>query len=637
MKKHLLTLTSVSVAFTMTGIFSSATAQTTTTDVERLTVTGSRLALGRAELAAVSTVIDQQEIARSGALQLTDLLRALPGVTIAQSGGSGALTEIRLRGSETNHLLVVIDGVIANDIGQGSTIDLAHLSAANIARIELLRGAQSALWGSGAVAGVLNITTTAALNNGSRVQAKVGAGTQGTTTGSASAGGQDGALQFNAYANWLNTDGDNIALTGNEDDGYRNITTGGSLRWQADDAHTVSANVRLVDYASDFDAIDAITTGLPIDADNVTDGKQINALLGWIFSPQKSAYSSTVHGSYRKDENDSVAAKRYDGGTTGERFQLTWLNRYTYHDWQIAGGLEYLTRQFSQRGLADFGDPNQQQQDHTSSVFAEIGGPLVSDVVLSLSGRFDNNTEFDNAFSYRAGVNWAVNDAYSVFTSVSQAVKTPSFTERFGYYPQTFVGNPDLKPETSQQWEAGARAVFTSALQGQLSFFSTQLEDEINGYVYNPETFITTAENRQTDSEREGVEAEFTYQHNDLTVRSSYSYIDTQQAGDDELRRANHQAAVSVLAPLPINGVSFYAKVAYTGTRKDIFYPPYPATAQTVNLSAYTIVDVNLTYPISDSWSATLRVDNLLDETYQDIVGFSAQERRAVLSVNWQL
>lgn len=636
MKNPLFTTTALSAAFALSGIVSPAFSKPFPTDAETLTVTGSRLALGRSELAAVSTVIDQREIERSGALQITDLLRALPGVTIAQSGSTGALTEIRLRGSETNHLLVVIDGVIANDIGQGSTIDLAHLNTANIARIELLRGAQSALWGSGAVAGVLNITTTAGAGEKDAVQAEVGIGTQGTTSASASASGTQGKVSFNAYANWLNTNGDNIALTGDEDDGYRNIATGGALRWQANPQHRLSANLRLVDYASDFDAIDSIETGLPMDADNVTDGKQINALIGWDFTPQDVAYSSSVTGSYRKDKNDSVASGRFAGGTTGERFQLTWLNRYDIGDWQLAGGLEYLTRQFSQRGLVDFGDPNQSQQDHTVSVFGETATELADTLLLSLSARFDDNSEFDDALSYRAGLNWPVTDQYTVFTSVSRAVKTPSFTERFGYFPQTFTGNPDLQPETSQQWEAGARATFTSALQGQLSIFSTQLEDEINGYVYDPETFITTAENKDTDSEREGIEAELTYQQGDITVRTGYSYVNSEEDGVDELRRANHQASVSVLAPLPIDNMSFYAKAAYTGSRDDIYYPPYPQPAQRVSLSAYTLVDLSVSYQATSQWSAALRIDNLLDEEYQDIVGFSARERRAVLSVTWQ-
>lgn len=636
MKNQLFTLTTLSAAFALSGVFSPAYAQSFPNDAETLTITGSRLALGRSELAAVSTVIEQQEIERSGALQITDLLRALPGVTIAQSGSTGALTEIRLRGSETNHLLVVIDGVIANDIGQGSTIDLAHLNTANIARIELLRGAQSALWGSGAVAGVLNITTIAGAGQKDNVRVEAGVGTQGTTSASASASGAQKSVSYNAYANWLNTTGDNIALTGNEDDGYRNIATGGALRWQASAQHRFSANLRLVDYASDFDAIDSIVTGLPVDADNVTDGKQINALVGWDFAPQDTAYSSTLTGSYRKDENNSTASGLFDGGTTGERFQLTWLNRYDIGDWQLAGGLEYLTRQFSQRGIVTFGDPNQEQQDHTVSLFGETATKLAGNVLLSLSARFDDNSEFDDAVSYRAGVNWPVTDRYAVFASVSQAVKTPSFTERFGYYPQTFTGNPDLQPETSQQWEAGARATFTSALQGQLSIFSTQLEDEINGYVYDPDTFITTAQNKDTESERDGVEAELTYQQNDVTVRTGYSYVNSEENGINELRRANHQASVSVLAPLPVDNLSFYAKAAYTGSREDIYYPPYPQLAQRVALPAYTLVDLSLNYQANSQWSAALRVDNLLDEEYQDIVGFSARERRAVLSVTWQ-
>ncbi|MCP4233891.1 MAG: TonB-dependent receptor, partial [Aestuariibacter sp.] len=189
----------------------SAVAAAQSNSVETITVTGSRSPITIDKLAASVTVLTEQEIQASGATQVTDLLRGLPGISISQSGSPGSLTELRLRGSETNHLLVLIDGVVANDISQGSLFDFAHLTAANIVRIELHRGAQSALWGSGAVAGVLSITTSAANQSDSTVSLTAGAGNADTYRASASASHRGEHMQANVSASIFDTAGDNVS------------------------------------------------------------------------------------------------------------------------------------------------------------------------------------------------------------------------------------------------------------------------------------------------------------------------------------------------------------------------------------------------------------------------------------------
>ena len=198
--------------------------QTQEENIETLTVTGSRLPIQLTQFPGSVSILTEKDIQASGAIQLTDLIRGLPGVSLSQSGSPGGLTEVRVRGSETNHLLVLIDGVVANDVGQGSLIDLAHLTSANVQRIELIRGPQSARWGSGAIGGVLSITTKAGSSapKGSSLSLSVGAGTQNTYQGGINATSHLDNLQISAYANFMRTDGDNIARTGAEDDGYDN-------------------------------------------------------------------------------------------------------------------------------------------------------------------------------------------------------------------------------------------------------------------------------------------------------------------------------------------------------------------------------------------------------------------------------
>lgn len=609
--------------------------------IEHITVNGSRLAIPADRLAASRTVLTERDISASGAVQLTDLLRGLPGVSIAQSGSPGALTEIRLRGSESNHLLVLIDGVIANDIGQGSLLDLAHLTTANIVHIELLRGPQSALWGSGAIGGVLSITTRSASGEGTTdgLTAHAGIGARNTYRAGLNAGGQASGVTVRGYAEVFNTSGDNVSRQGNEADGYQNITLGTSLSYRLSNAHLLDWTLRATSYENEYDSIDSINTGLPADTINVTEGSQLTSRLRWQFSPHNSQYSSTVSWQYHSDDNDNRVERVDAGGTTGERQQLTWLNRFELSsDWSFAGGLDYLRRAFEQRGPVNFGDPNQAQHDTTTAAFAELAGEIAPHWHSSVSLRYDNNSEFDDAVSYRTGITWQPTPSLALFASHGRAVKTPTFTERFGYFPGSFIGNPDLEVERSQEWEIGLRTDI--GLTGlNLSVFDSELENEILGYVFVPDLGGATARNATADSHRRGLEASFDVTTDMVTLGASYTYLEADEDADGsaltELRRARHQGALTLRSELGTDRLSIYARLAYTGSREDIFYPPYPQPAARVQLRPYTLASVNLSYQVSAHWQFALRIDNAFDTSYEDIVGYTGERRRAMLTLSF--
>ncbi|MCU7553055.1 TonB-dependent receptor [Alteromonas sp. ASW11-19] len=629
-----------------TALFSYSSAilaatPSTPSAVESITVTGSYLPFSLQQLPASVSVLTADDIAASGAIQLTELLRGMPGVSIAGSGSPGSLTEIRVRGSESNHLLVLIDGVVANDIGQGSLVDLAHLTTANVRRIELLRGPQSALWGSGAVGGVLSITTANGSDTtaGNHISATAGAGTQQTWRGSMNAVSQHEQGSLRTYASYFTTDGSNIARTGSEPDGYENMTAGINAQATIHPQHTLSLAVRTVNYENDYDSTDYVGTGLPADADNVTHGEQVSANATWRFAAASLPYESQLSLQYRKDENRNTVAGYEDGGTTGKRLQTRWLNRYLTNDgWQLAGGLDYLQRFFEQQGPVVFGDPNQSQHDTTSSVFAELGRQFDA-LTATVNARYDNNSEYDNATSYRAGLSWHATSHVTAFASLGQAVKTPTFTERFGYFPGSFIGNPELEPETSTEAELGIRFDYRH-WQAQLSTYDTRLQDEILGYVFVSDLGGATALNASGDSRRQGVDTSMTYIGDLAEIVLSYSYLDASQNDDTgalaELRRARHQGSLTLRSDLGNDKVGAYARLAYTGSRTDTFFPPFPAAPETVALRPYSLLTVNLRYALTPHWSLALRIDNALDAQYEDIVGYQGNERRAMASVGMQ-
>jgi vitamin B12 transporter len=627
---------------TLFCLFNSASAQQQ--DIETLTVTGSRIPVSITKIPTSISVLTEDDITASGAVQITELIRGLPGVSLSQSGSPGGLTEVRVRGGETNHLLVLIDGVIANDIGQGSLIDLAHLTTANVARIELLRGPQSALWGSGAIGGVLSITTKTGQvgNNDADITLSLAGGTQDTFRGSVNSVSQFDNLGVNAYANYFVTDGDNISRVGNEDDGYENVTAGINANYSATDAHTFIATLRAVDYNNDYDGTDFVTTGLPTDANNRTDGSQLSTKLQWRYTPIQSDYASVISFQYRKDENDNTTEGIDAGGTTGERLEVNWTNTFDVSEWNIAAGSEYLQRLFSQRGPINFGDPNQKQHDNTLSVFGEASRQLSQTLFTTLSARLDDNSEFKNATTYRAGLTWDVSSSIAVFSSVGKAVKTPTFTERFGFFPDSFAGNPSLIPEKSEEVELGLRGN-TRNINWQVSAYNARLENEINGFVFSPDLGIFTADNVDGKSKRRGIDTEMTWSASWATFSASYSYLDANQPNSTntslatELRRARHQGALTATSSLGIDKLSVYAKLAYTGTRFDTFFPPFPEPSQTLALSAYTLATFNVQYQLTDALSVALKVNNAFNADFEDIIGYQGQERRALLTFAYQM
>ena len=295
--------------------------------IETISIMGSRAPVDKSTLAGSVSFINADTIEASGAATVTDLLRSFASINISQSGPTGTLTEIRFRGSESNHILVLVDGVEINDIGQGGLVNFAHLLVSDIERIELLRGPQSALWGSSAVSGVISITSKkAAISGQHKLSANVGLGTQATRQLGVSYKTRRNGLSLSANLHHLKTDGENVSRQGSEEDGYRNTSLNTNVAYQANQEHKLVFNVRLVDFVTDFDAIDFVNTGLPADADNYSKGKQLSALLRWDFTPSESIWSQSLSYQLNRFASDSFSSDVFSGGTVGKTQRLNWIN-----------------------------------------------------------------------------------------------------------------------------------------------------------------------------------------------------------------------------------------------------------------------------------------------------------------------
>ena len=608
-----------------------ANAQTGTTTeepIDQIIVSGARSPIDISRIGSATTVITRADLERRQARYVTDVLRTVPGFAVSQTGVAGSQTQVRVRGSEANHVLVLIDGVRANDPATGDEFRWEYLATGNIERVEIVRGPQSALWGTDAVGAVVNIITT---NSGSRQGGDFYAesGSNSSTNLGANGAFNIGAWALSAGVEHLDTDGENISRTGDEDDGSDLTTALLGARYDGGGRLSVNAGLRAVDANSQFDAVDFIATGLPADSNSETRSDEVIGNLGATLRSQNDQLTLHARIRYFDSDNRNFVDDVQDSSSASERWSYELQSDISMGDNMLVLALEHIDTDFRQRGAAVFGDPNQDQDMQITSAIGEYQHTAGDRLTWILSGRYDSNSDFDDIFTGKASLAYQWNDATRLRASAGTGQKTPTFTERFGFFPGQFAGNPELRPERSTSFEAGIdRDLLSGALSLQVTAFLQELRDEINGFVFDPDTFLATAENRPGASERSGIEVAAQWRLNDaFHLSASYTYTDASEEDDAgqsvvELRRPKHMGNITLDFASP--GDRFGATLAadYGGTRFDNFFPPFPEPQQTVTLSNYWLVDLTARFRVTDSLTLFARGSNLLDEEYEQVFGY---------------
>ena len=606
--------------------------------LDQIIVSGSRTPLTINQLGSTASVITRDEIERREARNVSELLRSVPGFAVSHSGVSGSQTQVRVRGAEANHILVMIDGVRANDPATGDEFRWEYLATGNIERIEIVRGPQSSLWGSDAVSAVVHIITRDG-SSGKGVDGYVESGSLGTTNAALNAALSDNNWSVTGSIENHQTDGQNISRTGNEKDGAELTTAALSARVAASDVVTLRAGLRAIDAYSQFDPVDFFVTGLPVDGDVATDTTNLYANVGADISPASGRISHHLNARYFDSDNENLVDGIKDSSTASERMTFAWQTDFQVGDNNASLGLEHDRTSFEQRGAVVFGDPNQDQEMDATSVVGEYQS-LAQKLNWILSARFDKNSDFDDAINGRLALSYPVAEATTLRGSVGTGQKNPTFIERYGFFTAGHVGNPDLKPERSVSWEIGARQEFAQGTaQLDVALFHQDLQDEINGFVFDPVTFLTTSENMSGASKRSGVEVSLHWSATDaLGFNAHYTYTDSTEpdfTGKDsrELRRPRHSGGIGAEFQTLDQRFSTTLTADFGGERTDIFFPPWPNPSEIVNLDSYWLVDLTAQYRATDSVTVFAKGTNLLDETYEQVFGYRTLGRATYVGV----
>jgi len=591
------------------------------------------------DVASSVTVITRAEIEQRQVKTLSELLRDVPGFAVSQSGGPGSLTQVRVRGAEANQLLVLIDGVRANDPASGDEFQFQFASTANIERIEIIRGPQSAIWGTDALAGVINIIRRKDVEE-DYLATSAEYGSFDTLDLAVDGGMSRQGFQLSGGLSYMGTDGINNSRLGTERDGADNTTLNLAAEWDVSESWLLAFSGLHVDASSDFDDFDYFVTGLPADADRESHVSRdyLKGEARW--QPDNSAWSGSFTAGWLDTDNRNFADGIWDNRTAASTLELraragVLLGDREAGNHRLSFVLEQDEVDFSQRGMASpWGDPNQDQSYDVTGYAAEYVGKPTEKLTWTINGRQDDYSDLADVFTWQLAASQRLGESWRLRASTGTGSKAPTFIERFGFYPDFFAGNPDLQAETSRGWELGLEfGLADQALILGIAWFDQQLEDEIDGFVFDPGSGLFTAANKSEDSERSGLELTVSAQWAEsLTINASYTYLDSREITSlgervREARRPRHMASFNANYHFADQRGNLNLNINYNGEQLDNFFPPPFYLPQQVELDGFTVVDLAASWKLTGLLELTARISNLLDEDYEEVLGFARPGR----------
>jgi vitamin B12 transporter len=581
------------------------------------------------QVAGSITVIYRDEIERRQLRTLPDVLRSVPGMKVAQSGGIGKQTSIFTRGTESNHTLVLLDGIDISDPSlPGGAFDPAHLLTENLERVEVMRGPMSSLYGSDAVGGVINLVTRKGSGK-PRFTAWAEYGSFKTVQQSTSVQGSNDRVNYALNFTTLHTRGETQLeedLGGDERDGYDNTTLSGRIGFSPTRQTELTLVGRYVDTEGDLDPfLD--------DPDSEDDTSQLFLrsegrleLLGGKWQ-QRLGVGYTDYDRSNSNDPDDVNPERSRSSNDGTRLKFDWQHDFLVgrsHVVTLGGETERETidSSFSSEGLFGTFDSGADESMRTSAVFLQDQFSSTLGIFGAAGLRLEDNEEFGSELTYRVATGYAhPRFGTRIHASIATAFKAPSLDDLYGTSTfsgfTTFQGNPDLDPEKSRGWEVGIeQPLFGERVRLGSTYFQNRIRDLIQ--VTDDFTTLENVGRAKTDGFESFVSLEL---WDRLSARVDHTYVSAEDrdSGQDLLRRPAHTLN-SRLEVIPIPKTTLSLDVQYVGPRKDVD----PATFERISVGGYTVVDTAASYDVNANWRIFGRLDNLFDREYRDPAGFQS-------------
>lgn len=592
-------------------------------DTPAIVVTASRVEQAADETPASVTLIDALRIERLGAPMVSDFLRLIPSVSVAVSGPAGSLSQVRIRGAEANQTLLFVEGIRANDPAAGNEPRFELLNADLASRIEVVRGPQSALWGSEAIGGVISVSGEAPGSGGTQGFAE--GGSHASWRGAARTSLGDGDRGFSLGIAGQRSNGIDSFLGGGDKDGYRNIGLRGAGRYRLTPAVLLGGSGFALHGKSEFDGFDPITFAHADTLDETRNKLTAGRIYAELGQRERSygIVSASLLGSSNRNEVGDVPVNRTEANR--RTFDLEGGRRNGKHQFIVA--LESEREELEARDTAYGGFTDQDRSRKHRSATAEWRATDLGLVSADIAVRQDFFSRFKDATTYRIALKFDVGSGVSIAGNYGEGIGQPSFFDLYGFFPGSFVGNPGLEPESSRGGDISLR-YSAKRMGGSLTYYSQRLKNEIVD-VFDPSTFLSSTANASGKSKRQGLEMEGYYRPSGaLHVTATYTWLDASEpsVGEGQLkeqRRPKHSGSVAVDGAH--GRLTYGAAVAYTGDRIDTNFDLFPA--QRVRLGAYWLASVQLAYRVIDQIEVHVRVANAFNDDYEDAVGYRTEGR----------
>jgi vitamin B12 transporter len=596
-------------------------------DTGQIVITASRAPESEAQTPASVSIIDQTQIVRLDEPLVPALLRLTPSVAVTVQGPAGLFTEVRIRGAENNHTLLFIDGIRANDPATGDFARFELLNADLASRIEVVRGPQSALWGSEAIGGVIAVNGT---DDEPGYAASAEGGSFGFRRASASGSTNSGKASLAGAIGWQRATGiDSFGAAGGDKDGYRNLS--GRVRGTV----AISPAIRLglsafaLTGRAQFDGYDPVTferTDTLDSSRNRLEAGRVWAEFGSGSSAWHGQVSASLLGSSNRNFLADAPVNRTEGSrrTVNAQLERRFATGAIEHRIIVAADAERET--FKARDVFYGGATDQDRNRTHNALTAEWRG-TASRFTGDLAIRRDMFNRFKDATSLRASLLADIGGGFALAGSYAEGIAQPTFFDLYGFFPNNFVGNPSLKPESSRGFEASIR-FRRGPLEASLTGYRQRLHDEIID-VFDPVTFLSSTTNTDGTSHRSGIEAVVGWQIGQaLRLSANYTYLKATQPDSvtdrqlQELRRPKHSGALALDGA--IGRWSYGASVAYSGSHLDrLEVAPFAI----VRLKSYWLAGARVAYAVRPGIELFARGSNLLGTRYEDSAGYRTEGR----------
>jgi len=607
------TLRSATLCVLTAAFAASVAAETTMPDI---VVTATRTPLDASRIAAATTVIDREDIQSSQVQSLPELLRGVAGLNVAETGGLGKQSSVFLRGTESDQVLVLINGVRVSTVSAGlAAFELIPVE--HIERIEIVRGPRASQWGSEAIGGVIQIFTRSGAPMAAgeqRFEAGAGGGSYNTFRGHAATAGRRGSSHYQASVAYLNSDGfdarepipGQFGFDQPDDDGHSNLSFQLRGGHRFNERFDVDAFVLRAEGTTEFDG------SFQDEADFVQ--QVLGARADWRITDR---WGLRLRAGEHRDESenfspDGAFASRFDSKRQ-EATLLTDIEAAPGHDLTL--GADFRDDQLDSNN--DFTESSR----YNTGAFVQYLGTYGAHN-LTGSARFDDNEAFGTETT--GGLGWSVNldPGIRLYASWGTAFKTPTFNELF--FPG--FGNPDLDPETSESYEAGVEGR-PSWGTWSVRAFRTDVDDLI-ATVFDPATGSAFPRN-VNEARIDGIEAEIRFDLAGYEVGAALSVMDPEDRDTGNQLPRRPETSFSVDVSRSFDRLRVGGELIAQDERFD-------DVDNEIEVDSFATVNLTADYELSPGLFLRGRIGNLFDSSHETVATFNSADRHFLLSVLYQ-